>query len=148
LVLHVVSVAAWFGFKLWQAWPVSNVSVDVVGTTVVTELPLGEQAKTPAPPTAPSGVVSPPSRRVHSKSADRGGEKSAELTDDKAPLARPTSLGQYAPEGSRLTALLRVDRLRNTPFASAVDEILLNLPDRRNLLEGTDLDLYRDFDAC
>jgi hypothetical protein len=147
LFLHVGAVVAWFGFKLWQAWPVGNVNVDVVGTTVVTDLPLGDQAKTPATPTAPSGVVSPAGRHPHPKAADHSGEKSPDVADDKAPLARPTSLGQYAPEGSRLTALLRVDRLRNTPFAAAVDGILVNLPDRRNLLEGTDLDLYRDFDA-
>jgi hypothetical protein len=46
-----------------------------------------------------------------------------------------------------VVALVRIDRLRGTPYASAVDNLLRLLPDRRDLLEGTDLDLYRDVDA-
>jgi hypothetical protein len=42
---------------------------------------------------------------------------------------------------------MRVDRLRDTPYAASVDSLLLRLPDRRDLLEGTELDLYRDIDA-
>ena len=60
---------------------------------------------------------------------------------------KPQSVRSYAPEGSRVTALLRVDRLRDTPYAALVDAMLMRLPDRRDLLEGTDLDLYRDVDA-
>jgi hypothetical protein len=60
----------------------------------------------------------------------------------------PTSdLGAYGPEGSRFTALIRLDRLRGTDYAGPVDELLMRLPDRRDLLEGTGLDLFADFDA-
>jgi hypothetical protein len=64
---------------------------------------------------------------------------------------KPGDLQSYGPEGSRLTALLRLDRLRASPegraYIAPVDEILRLLPDRRRILEGTGLDLYRDFDA-
>src|SRR5204862_4648702 len=60
---------------------------------------------------------------------------------------RPQSVRSYGPAGSRVTALLRVDRLRDTPYTAAVDALLMRLPDRRDLMQGTDLDLYRDFDA-
>jgi hypothetical protein len=57
----------------------------------------------------------------------------------------------YGPEGSRLVAILRVDRLRAgpeaRPYIAAVDDLLRLLPDRRRLLDETGLDLYRDFDA-
>ena len=43
--------------------------------------------------------------------------------------------------------LLRLDRLRGTDFAAPVDALLARLPDRRDLLEGTDLDLFQAFDA-
>jgi hypothetical protein len=43
--------------------------------------------------------------------------------------------------------LLRVDRLRQTPYAQAVDDLLMHLPDRRDLFEGTGLELLRDVDA-
>ena len=64
---------------------------------------------------------------------------------------RPGDLRSYGPEGSRLTALLRLDRLRASSLGpgtiAAIDQLLLLLPDRRRLLDGTGLDLYRDFDA-
>jgi hypothetical protein len=44
-----------------------------------------------------------------------------------------------------------MDRLRASPqgraYIAPVDEILQLLPDRRRILDGTGLDLYRDFDA-
>ena len=64
---------------------------------------------------------------------------------------RPGDLRNYGPEGSRLTALLRLDRVRASSLGSdtmtAIDQLLVLLPDRRRLLDGTGLDLYRDFDA-
>jgi hypothetical protein len=66
--------------------------------------------------------------------------------DDVGPA--PTSdLGAYGPEGSRVTVLMRLDRLRGTDYQTPVDELLLHLPDRRDLLAGTGLDLFRDFDV-
>jgi hypothetical protein len=66
--------------------------------------------------------------------------------DDAAPA--PTSdLGAYGPQGSRLTVLMRLDRLRGTDYAAPVDELLMRLPDRRDFVSGTGLDLFMDFDA-
>jgi hypothetical protein len=59
----------------------------------------------------------------------------------------PTDLGQLGPQGSRFTMLLRVDRLKGTPFAAPVDHLLMRMPDRRDLLEGTGLSFYDDFEA-
>jgi hypothetical protein len=66
--------------------------------------------------------------------------------DDDAP-APSSDLATYGPKGSRLTVLLRLDRLRDTPYVAPVDALLQRLPDRRDLLEGTDLDLFQVFDA-
>jgi hypothetical protein len=48
-------------------------------------------------------------------------------------------------------ALLRLDRLRASPDSdntiAAVDRLLALLPDRHRLIDGTGLDLYRDFDS-
>jgi hypothetical protein len=43
--------------------------------------------------------------------------------------------------------LLRTDRLKETPFAPTVDKLLMRLPDYHELLDGTGLALYKDFDA-
>ncbi len=57
----------------------------------------------------------------------------------------------YGPEGSRLVAILRLDRLRASPDAraydAAIEDVLRLVPDRQRLLDATELDLYRDFDA-
>jgi len=60
-------------------------------------------------------------------------------------------LRSNGPDGSRLIALLRLDRLRDSPDSentiAAVDRLLVLLPDRHRLIDGTGLDLYRDFDS-
>ena len=43
--------------------------------------------------------------------------------------------------------LLRLDRLRASDLAPGIDALLARLPDHRDLLEGTGLDLFRSFDA-
>ena len=43
--------------------------------------------------------------------------------------------------------LMRLDRLRGTDYAAPVDELLTRLPDRRDFIAGTGLDLFMDFDA-
>jgi len=71
---------------------------------------------------------------------------SPETQDDAGPA--PTSdLGAYGPAGSRLTVLMRLDRLRGTDYAAPVDELLMRLPDRRDLLGGAGTNLFDDFDA-
>jgi hypothetical protein len=67
--------------------------------------------------------------------------------DDDAGPAPISDLGAYGPQGSRLTVLMRLDRLRGTDYAAPVDELLVRLPDRRDFVSGTGLDLFRDFDA-
>ncbi len=68
-----------------------------------------------------------------------------------AETRRRGDVSAYGPEGSRVVAILRLDRLRAAPdaraYIAAVDDLLRLLPDRQRLLEKTDLDLYRDFDA-
>ena len=74
-----------------------------------------------------------------------------QATKARSGRRRPGDLRNYGPEGSRLTALLRLDRLRassvGSSYLAAIDQLLVLLPDRRRLLDGTGLDLYRDFDA-
>jgi len=68
------------------------------------------------------------------------------VPDDTAPA--PTSdLGAYAPQGSRLTVLMRLDRLRGTEYAAPVGELLMRLPDGQDFVNGTGLDLFNDLDA-
>jgi hypothetical protein len=67
--------------------------------------------------------------------------------EDQDTPAPTSDLSAYGPKGSRLTVLLRLDRLRGTEFVAPVDALLARLPDRRDLLEGTDLDLFQSFDA-
>ena len=67
--------------------------------------------------------------------------------DDEAGPAPTSDLGAYGPEGSRVTVLMRLDRVRGTDYQTPVDELLQHLPDRRDLLAGTGLDLFGDFDV-
>ncbi len=131
------------------------VDVEITGVNLeeVKDLPLGgpqsgeEKAKAPArarnrgpqPPAAEGTLAS-----RAGKDDKTGGSSTAE--DDAGPA--PTSdLGAYGPEGSRLTVLMRLDRLRGTDYAAPVDELLTRLPDRRDFISGTGLDLFMDFDA-
>jgi hypothetical protein len=64
---------------------------------------------------------------------------------------RPGDLRSNGPAGSRVIALLHLDRLRAAPEAekttAALDQLLTLLPDRRRLIDGSGLELYRDFDS-
>jgi len=92
-----------------------------------------------APPAAEGTLAGPADAR------EQPG-KASPIEDQDGPA--PTSdLAAYGPKGSRLTVLLRLDRLRGTDFVAPVDALLARLPDRRDLMEGTDLDLFRSFDA-
>ena len=92
-----------------------------------------------APPAAEGTLAGPADAR------EQPG-KASPIEDQDGPA--PTSdLAAYGPKGSRLTVLLRLDRLRGTDFVAPVDALLARLPDRRDLMEGTDLDLFQSFDA-
>ena len=134
------------------------IDVDVVGMRMdeVHDLPLGPPPGAPEPQNA---SAAPRARKrvpkVPAAEGELAGDKSAkgDKTEPETPpdtdVAPPhaSRLEQYGPEGSRVTALLRLDRLRGTPYVPALDAILGRLPDRRDLLEGTGLDLFETFDA-
>ncbi len=161
---HAAAGVLVVGSSLWGVWSRPPIDVEITGMRLedLQDLPLGLPA---AGEQRPDAVVAPPPRapqrprtpqpvdktdpqEVAAKAERKRGPHSAEADPDGgAAPPRPTSVRSYAPEGSRVTALLRVDRLRDTPYAAAVDALLLHLPDRRDLLEGTGVDLYRDIDA-
>lgn len=53
----------------------------------------------------------------------------------------------YGPGNARVTALFRTDRMRDTPLAPHVSDLLQAVPDYRIALEGTDLDPVEDLDS-
>ncbi len=81
---------------------------------------------------------------------DRAAVRAAASASAESQVRRRGDVSAFGPEGSRLVAILRLDRLRATPdapaYAAALDGLLRLLPDRRLLDEAT-VDLYRDFDA-
>jgi hypothetical protein len=169
LAFHVGIVVAALGLASWQGLSLAG-HVELVPITIesINELPLG--APPPMTKTPSEQIVAPAPRPRPKLIAHKSGTLPADTRDGgtapdaqpappappappgPAPKAhKPGDLQSYGPEGSRLTALLRLDRLRASPqgreFIGPVDEILKLLPDRRRILEGTGLDLYRDFDA-
>jgi hypothetical protein len=165
LVVSAVALAAWRGFALVPPVRLAAIAIDVK------ELPLGGGRSTGAK-SEDEGAAHPVRRpkaaraRVSHASAvvalapDGGAADASAQAGQAAPdggreadsgRRRPGDLRNYGPEGSRLTALLRLDRLRASASKSstvaAIDQLLVLLPDRRRLLDGTGLDLYRDFDA-
>ena len=164
-VVSAVAVATWRGFELLPPVRLAAIAIDVK------ELPLGGGRSTGArsegegaarplrrPKTArvrvshagaavtlaPDGGTADGSAQAGQAAHDAGGEADGGRR-------RPGDLRNYGPEGSRLTALLRLDRVRasflRSSYVEAIDQLLVLLPDRRRLLDGTGLDLYRDFDA-
>jgi hypothetical protein len=174
LAAHLAVVAVAAGVGLWRALSlVPSVKMQPIAIDVVKDLPLG------APPDKhPVAADEPPVRvrkpRVRVPSA-RDGVTIPSAPDAGAPepksdagvmaktgprdgggsidggRRRPGDLRSNGPDGSRLIALLRLDRLRASPDSdntmAAVDRLLLLLPDRHRLIDGTGLDLYRDFDS-
>ena len=158
LALHALAVAVLAGRAAWQGWTLAK-SVDlelVSAATEVKQLPLG-----PPPPAGHQAAR----RRARARAQPAGlavalgdagvseGDAGAGHTDAGAGAdgGRSRDLRGYGPEGSKLIVLLRLDRLRAGPQAAAtiaaVDELLRLLPDRQRLVEGTGLDLFRDFEA-
>ena len=164
-VVAAVAVAAWRGFMLVPPVRLATIDIDVK------ELPLGgsrpprakiEDEGPPRPVRRPKvararvsheGVAVAPTPDGGTADSSARAGKAAHDAGDEADggRRRPGDLRNYGPEGSRLTALLRLDRLRassvGSSFMPAIDQLLVLLPDRRRLLDGTGLDLYRDFDA-
>jgi hypothetical protein len=149
--LHGLVVGGLVGWSWLRGAAPSRIDVDITGVELK-DLPLGAPAagaearprprpRAPAPAsTQKEGTLA--TREEHGK-ARAGDDDGAE--DDAGP--GPTDLGQLGPEGSRFTMLLRVDRLKGTAYAAPVDALLMHMPDRRDLLEGTGLSFYDDIEA-
>jgi hypothetical protein len=174
LAVHLGVLAVAAGVGLWRALSlVPTVKMQPIAIDVVKDLPLGAlpdkqpvaadephvRARKPRirvasaregvtiPATPDAGAPEPKSDAgVMSKSAPHDGGGSID-----GGRRRPGDLRESGPDGSRLIALLRLDRLRASPDSestiAAVDRLLLLLPDRHRLIDGTGLDLYRDFDS-
>jgi hypothetical protein len=175
LVVHLAVIAIAAGVGLWRTLSlVPSFKVQPIAIDVVKDLPLGalpdKQPVASEKPSAPR-VRKP---RHHVASAHEGVTVPAgpdagapEPKTDAATVAksapqdgggsidggrrRPGDLRSNGPDGSRLIALLRLDRLRASPDSestvAAVDRLLSLLPDRHRLVDGSGLDLYRDFDS-
>jgi hypothetical protein len=157
LVLSVVAHAAVVVVGLAMGFSpfMGPVEVEIAGVSIeeVKDLPLGRpesgEAKAQARARLRSrGPETPPAEGTLASRAGKD-EKTAgsSPTDDETGPAPTSDLGAYGPQGSRLTVLMRLDRLRGTDYAAPVDELLIRLPDRRDFVSGTGLDLFMDFDA-
>ncbi len=174
LAVHLGVIAVAAGVGLWRTLSlVPSLKVQPIAIDVVKDLPLGA-----LPDKQPVASAEPPASRVrkprhHVASAHEGvaiptapDAGAPETKTDAAVVAtsaphdgggidggrrRPGDLRSNGPDGSRLIALLRLDRLRASPDSestvAAVDRLLSLLPDRHRLIDGTGLDLYRDFDS-
>ncbi len=153
LLAHVVVIVAALGAGA-RAFE-GDVDVEITGLdkAQVTDLPLG------GPPPGGGGPARTPRRAHHRAPRAAEAELNATRADDQEQSGQaraqmdaggpaPTDdLTAYGPRGSRLTVLLRLDRLRTSDLAPGIDALLARLPDHRDLLEGTGLDLFRSFDA-
>jgi hypothetical protein len=180
-VIHAALVAVFAGVAVFQGWQAARtVDFELVNIheTKVDELPLGpppppaghkekaRASKRAAAKTHTEGVavaVADAGADAGVSPRDAGDGGAADTAGDALPdgrgepdaddggVRRPRDNKITGPAGSRLTALLRLDRLRTAPESAAttaaVDGLLRHLPDRRRLLDGTGLDLYRDFDT-
>jgi hypothetical protein len=134
-----------------------TVEVEIVGVNLeeLKDLPLGGpqagEGKAHSARRPRSRAPQPPADGTLASRADKDDtEKTtsgASAADDETGPAPTSDLGAYAPQGSRLTILMRLDRLRGTDYASPVGELLMRLPDGRDFVTGTGLDLFNDLDA-
>ena len=151
VLVHLALIA--MGLGLGSRPFTGPVDIELTGIRVdeLKDLPLGGPAAGHGPGHAPRRAHhrAPPSAEgTLAAKADAREEagRASPLEDQDGPA--PTSdLSAYGPKGSRLTVLLRLDRLRGTEFVAPVDALLARLPDRRDLMEGTELDLFQSFDA-
>ena len=177
VVLHVGLVVAAVGISTWQLFSMTpQIRVQTIAIDLVKDLPLGgppakaaENASEPPVPVrrprqhrishAGDGVTvaAAPDAGAPAPKADAGPgvKRDAQVPDGGGSVdggrRRPGDLRSNGPAGSRVVALLHMDRLRASPDSektiAAVDQLLMLLPDRRRLIEGTGLELYRDFDS-
>jgi len=130
------------------------VEVEIAGVSLeeVKDLPLGRPQNGPGKARGPARArsLAPETREAGTLGLRPGKDDKtggSSPNEDEAGPAPTRDLGAYGPEGSRLTVLMRLDRLRGTDYAAPVDELLMRLPDRQDFVSGTGLDLFMDFDA-
>jgi hypothetical protein len=150
-VVHALVVGALVGWSWLRGAAPSRLDVEITGMELK-DLPLGAPAAGASPQPRPRPrAPAPASVAKEGTLATREERRKARAGDDDgaedAAGAGPTDLGQLGPEGSRFTMLMRLDRLKDTPYAAPVDALLMHMPDRRDLLEGTGLSFYDDFEA-
>jgi hypothetical protein len=149
--LALVVVALGVGARPWHG----TVDVEITGleTGQVTDLPLGGPAPGgggPArvPRRAHHRTPRAPEAEIQATRADDQEQSGQARAEQDAGGPAPTDdLTAYGPRGSRVTVLLRLDRLRTSDLAPGIDALLARLPDHQDLLGGTGLDLFRSFDA-
>ena len=159
IAAHLLAVGGIFALLMLRGMSLGlPIDVEIMGMRLdqVHDLPLGPPPGGDDPqPAKPRPRLRrrpprPPAEDGELAGDDATNKPGPEAEPDATPegaVPRPSSLRQYGPEGSRITVLLRLDRLRETPYAPALDALLERLPDRRDLLAGTGLDLYKTFDA-
>lgn len=111
--------------------------------------------KTAPKKAAPDKNEKPPTKKTPSeKSEDKNKDNETNSVVSQGPpgLDRrgPSDLpafDNYAPGNARMSVLLRLDRLRGTPYEAPTGRLLDSVPDFRILLEDTDIDPMKDFDA-
>jgi hypothetical protein len=152
---HVLAVGVCVAWAFLRDAAPGAVDIDITGMRLdeLDDLPLGAPAPGAEKPARPRARVHAPAAipkegTLASRDDPAPPRPGADDgTDDEGGDARVTDLRQLGPAGARFTLLMRVDRLKGTPFAEPVDALLMHMPDRRDLLEGTGLHLYDDFDA-
>jgi hypothetical protein len=148
VAVHALAVGGLVGWSWLRGAAPSRIDVDITGLRLdeLKDLPLGAPAAA-APTRARPRVRAPESNQKEGTLATRDDHRKPRPGDDEGDGPGATDLGQLGPEGSRFTMLLRLDRLKGTAFAAPVDALLMHMPDRRDLLEGTGLSFYDDFEA-
>src|SRR6266498_1598280 len=101
------------------------VEIEIAGVNIeeVKDLPLGGPqtgaGKARAPARARGRAAQPPADGTRAERRGKDEKTTGSTpTDDDAGPAPTNDLGAYAPQGSRLTMLMRLDRLRGTDYAA------------------------------
>src|SRR5262245_49135633 len=129
VALHATAVGSLVGWAFLRDAAPHPVEIDIAGMRMeeLKDLPLGpppggekgarpRRARTQAPDVeAKSGTLA----SKKDNEPPRTGSDEADAVEGPAPHV--DDLRQLGPEGSRLTMLLRVDRLKATPYADMVD---------------------------
>ncbi len=105
---------------------------------------LARDAETGPPGDAAAHVA----RSPRDAASDELGELFGEGAGERGPIpaGAAADLRRYAPEGDVITVLLRLDRIRDTPWEERVRGIVEPMPDYRAIIGGRDLELADHLD--